>query len=324
MGVGGEFAAGAALVAETFPERSRAMALGLLQALSTVGNMVAAIITMIIGNQSTTQFTLGQNWSGWRIAYLIGALPALVVLWIRASIREPAAWTDQKARGQSGEGKGLGNILELFTSRELLRRTLAGSLIATAGVGALWGVGNFSVDLVRVILAPADPRFTSYMFLLQQIGAFIGIYLFALAAERFGRRSTFIAAFVLAFIAIEIFFWTVQSVGSADPARGQILALCLAPAPGLRHPRSLWRLQHLLPRTLPHPPPGHGRRLLLQLRPLPRRRCPIFVRQPLGHLWLCYRRHPRRHHPDHRNRRRIHRPRNQGAAAAGKPVTIAL
>ena len=45
LGVGGEWAAGAAIVAEVFPDRSRPMALGMLQALSAVGNMMAAGIT---------------------------------------------------------------------------------------------------------------------------------------------------------------------------------------------------------------------------------------------------------------------------------------
>src|SRR5207244_8485547 len=50
LGVGGEFAAGVALVAEVFPERSRPMALGSLQTLSAVGNMVAALIVFFIGD----------------------------------------------------------------------------------------------------------------------------------------------------------------------------------------------------------------------------------------------------------------------------------
>src|ERR1041385_6308846 len=52
LGVGGEWAAGAALIAESFPARSRPMALGMLQALSTVGNMTAAVVTAIIGDLS--------------------------------------------------------------------------------------------------------------------------------------------------------------------------------------------------------------------------------------------------------------------------------
>ena len=190
MGVGGEFAAGAALVAETFPDRSRTMALGLLQALSTVGNMMAAIITLIIGDPEIPPVFLGRSWSGWRIAFLVGALPALLVLWIRVSVKEPEAWRSQRAMGHTAEGKKLGNIFELISNPVLRRRAFAGFLIATAGVGrTLWGVGNFSVDLVvsklqlQHLSGQEINRFKSIMFFLQQAGAFIGIYLFALAAE---------------------------------------------------------------------------------------------------------------------------------------------
>ncbi len=50
LGVGGEFAAGASLVAEVWPQRSRPMALGMLQALSAVGNIIAAFTTLVMQN----------------------------------------------------------------------------------------------------------------------------------------------------------------------------------------------------------------------------------------------------------------------------------
>jgi MFS family permease len=234
MGVGGEFAAGAALVAETFPDRSRAMALGLLQALSTVGNMAAALITLVIGDQQATRFELfGHAFNGWRIAYLVGALPALLVLWIRSSVKEPDAWRRQKEAQSAKDGHGMGNLFELFTNPVLRRRALAGCLIATAGVGALWGVGNFSVDLLGTKLRHLSnedaSRFKSIMFFLQQAGAFVGIYLFALAAERFGRRPVFAVSFCITFISIVAFFWTVQSLTSNAP----LAALLLAPVLGM-------------------------------------------------------------------------------------------
>ena len=74
LGVGGEFAAGASLVAEVWPQRSRAMGLGLLQALSAVGNIFAALTTLILSA------------ANWRIVFFIGAVPALLVLWVRRSV----------------------------------------------------------------------------------------------------------------------------------------------------------------------------------------------------------------------------------------------
>jgi MFS family permease len=220
LGVGGEWAAGAALVAEVFPARSRPMALGLLQALSAVGNMMAAVITLALAGLS------------WRGAYVVGALPALLVLWIRRTVREPERW--QHARQEASAGKELGNIFALFREPVLRRNTIAATLMATAGVGALWGVGFFSTDLVREELQKAgvaarliDAR-VSIMFLLQNLGSFFGIYLFASFSERFNRRTAFFFWFVLAWASILIFFWSV----TGSRANAFSIALGLAPVMG--------------------------------------------------------------------------------------------
>ncbi len=208
LGVGGEWAAGAAIVAEVFPERSRAMALGTLQALSAVGNMLAATIVF------------GMAGLGWRYVYVVGALPALLVFWIRRSVREPEKWT--QARDQASFGKELGAITELFRDPVLRRRTIAALMMAVAGQGALWGIGFWSVDLLTSVLEPfslaaADvDRTKSLMFFVQQVGAMLGIYLFAVFSERTNRRTAFFLWFALGCAAIPAFFWGVALAGSAS------------------------------------------------------------------------------------------------------------
>jgi MFS family permease len=201
LGVGGEWAAGAAIVAEVFPSRSRPMALGLLQALSAVGNMMAAVITLILAEMS------------WRYAYAVGALPALLVLWIRRSVREPEKW--KEAKEAATFGKEMGNITELFTDPTLRRNTIAALCMALAGQGVLWGVAFWSVDLLIGVLRPlgvgeADiNRTKSVMFFTQQLGAMIGIYLFAAFSEKTSRKAAFALWFFLAWASIPIFFWGV-------------------------------------------------------------------------------------------------------------------
>jgi MFS family permease len=219
LGVGGEWAAGAALVAETFPSRSRPMALGFLQALSAVGNMMAAVITFLLGNLE----------NNWQIAYFIGAAPALLVLWIRRSVREPEKWKEAKEKATFG--KELGSITELFTHPVLRRNTIAATLMATAGVGGLWGIGFFSADMLREELlirggekAATVGRLTSIMFFLQQVGAFIGIYLFAVYSVRFSRRSAFVLWFALAWVSVLAFFWGIHGSGTSAFTRALVLA----------------------------------------------------------------------------------------------------
>ncbi|MFI5381271.1 MAG: MFS transporter [Tepidisphaerales bacterium] len=219
VGVGGEWAAGASLVAEVFPQRSRGMALGMLQALSAVGNMMAAVITLILGNLDKY----------WPVAYFIGFVPGLLVFWILRSIKEPDAW--QQAKANASVGKELGQISEMFTNRTLRKNAVIAILLATAGVGGLWGIGFFSTSMIDAELRTmynwatmsveqADVAKTSIgqklsvMFLIQQIGALAGIYLFAIVAERVARRRAFCVWFVLAWGTILLFFWCLAGTGA--------------------------------------------------------------------------------------------------------------
>ena len=201
LGVGGEWAAGAAIVAEVFPERSRPMALGSLQALSGFGNMMAAVITFTLAGLS------------WRWVYVVGAFPALLVFWIRRSIKEPEKW--EQAKSRESLGQEMGAISELFRDPVLRRNTIAALLMAIAGQGALWGIGFWSVDLLTSVLdpfsvAPADmDRTKSIMFLVQQVGAVLGVYLFAVFSERTNRRTAFFFWFGLGIVVVPLFFWTV-------------------------------------------------------------------------------------------------------------------
>jgi len=226
VGVGGEWAAGAALVAETFPQRSRPMALGFLQALSSVGNMMAACITWGIEGAGI------QEVATWRIVYFVGAVPALLVLWIRRSVHEPEKWV--QAKEHASVGKEMGKIGQMFTHPVLRRNLIASVLMGTAGVGALWGVGFFSTDFIlrTLIAAGKDPaeanQIKNIMFILQNLGSFFGIYCFALMTERFNRRKAFMVSFALAWLSVLLFFWGVSKAGPS----ASLAALILAPVMG--------------------------------------------------------------------------------------------
>ena len=222
LGVGGEFAAGASLVAEVWPSRSRAMGLGLLQSLSAVGNIFAAIITLVLSAIS------------WRYLFMLGMLPALLTLWIRRSVHEPEAWQRaQDEAKESGQTRDIGSISALFSDPLLRRNTFAGTLLAMAGIGGLWGVGFFSVDLIGSALRPlvthapdivaiADPaardaaikaglqHWRSLVFLEQMIAGGLGMFSFALITERMGRRPAMALFFVLAFLSLQAFFHLVR------------------------------------------------------------------------------------------------------------------
>lgn len=205
LGVGGEFAAGAALVAEVFPQRSRAMALGTLQALSAVGNALAALITLSLASVENS----------WRIAYFIGAFPAVLVFFIRRLAHEPEQWAEAKLKA-AREGTSVGSIPALFSDPTLRRNTIAGTLLAIAGVGGLWGVGFWMPDLIGEAFKPLGlskpdmARVRSYIFLVQQLGALLGMLGYAVLAERMGRKPALWISIAAAFLSVQGTFYFVH------------------------------------------------------------------------------------------------------------------
>ena len=95
LGVGGEFAVGVSLVAEVMPERARPFALGWVQALSAIGNITAALVSMVLG--SLAQAGAVDSEKSWRIMFFLGAGPALLTVFIFRYLKEPEKWQNLKA-----------------------------------------------------------------------------------------------------------------------------------------------------------------------------------------------------------------------------------
>src|SRR5258706_970155 len=97
LGVGGQFAVGVALVAESLSDRARPFALGWLQAASTWGNMLAALVGIGLGRLEES----GVIASAWRTMFLIGALPALLSVLVMRQLKEPEKWRRAAPRSVS-------------------------------------------------------------------------------------------------------------------------------------------------------------------------------------------------------------------------------
>ena len=95
FGMGGEWASGAALVSENFPDEHRGKALGLMQSSWAIGYALAALVVLVV-----------MPWAGWRGVFFVGLLPALITLWIRAQGGGAGgvAGGAGKRRGQSWRG----------------------------------------------------------------------------------------------------------------------------------------------------------------------------------------------------------------------------
>jgi MFS family permease len=216
LGVGGQFAVGVAMVAETMPDHARPYALGWLQAFSTVGNMVAALIGISLGRLEEAH-TIA---SSWRFMFLAGAVPALLALLVFRRLKEPEQW-----RKAVENHEKLGSIRELFTDPRWRRRAVVGMLLAFAGVVGLWGIGFFSFDLLRTVLdktfqaqglaadavAGRKTLWTGITSLLQNAGGFLGVYAFTRVTAHAGRRKAFAFAFVGAMAATAFTFWNLKT-----------------------------------------------------------------------------------------------------------------
>jgi MFS family permease len=155
MGIGGEYAVGVALVAETMPARARPFALGLVQAFSSVGAIIGSGLSLLVGPQTT----FGQT-AGWRVLFWLGVLPSLLAVLIRSRVREPYRWlrarelarTENRAAETSrtrGSEMRLGDLRAIFGDRTLRRRTLVGMTLGMVGQVGLWSIGLFTPELVR-------------------------------------------------------------------------------------------------------------------------------------------------------------------------------
>src|ERR1700674_4436498 len=91
LGMGGEWTAGAALIAETWRPAHRGKALALMQSSYAIGEAIAALVVAVV----LPHF-------GWRAVFFVGVLPALLVFWIRRNVPEPSVWKDRAEINRSG------------------------------------------------------------------------------------------------------------------------------------------------------------------------------------------------------------------------------
>ena len=196
LGVGGMFGAATTLVAESVPASIRAVALGSLQALSAIGNIIGSLVSTQV-QPGKADFLLGM--SGWRILFFVGILPSILVVPMLFTLKEPEKWKESRRRAEAGAEKA-GSIPELFRHPVWRRNVLVGVGLGLAGMAGLWGVGFFSPELISIALkgSPQDVVDTvrGYGLAMQDVGAFLGMIVFTAVATRFGRKPAFLVGFI--------------------------------------------------------------------------------------------------------------------------------
>ena len=185
MGVGGEWAVAASLVAEVFPARARTHASGIFHASSILGTWAATLTSLAVGNE-------------WRYAYLVGLVPALLTLWVRATVEESESWKEVEMRRRTDMANKPGSVWELLTTPRWAPRALLGMILAAVGLATFWGVTVAGQDLAKSILLASDnspdearSRAAFAYGIVQTAGGGLGLLSFAPLSVRIGRRRAF-------------------------------------------------------------------------------------------------------------------------------------
>jgi len=184
LGIGGEWAAGASLVAEVVPERRRIAAGALLYTSAPAGILLAGLVNDLFTKRIAA--VAGNPDLAWRLVFLSGLVPAGVALWIRRHVREPEAWAAvQGARPR---------LRELFTP-ELRRATLGGLAMSMITLVTWWATNAFLPFVVKHLAGPGADAATvaghlSTASVIFNLGGFLGT-LATIPLARLGRRPLY-------------------------------------------------------------------------------------------------------------------------------------
>jgi MFS family permease len=180
LGMGGEWASGAALVSETWPAAYRGKALGFMQSAWAIGYGAAALVVAIIM----------PIW-GWRAVFFVGVLPALLTIWVQRRVDEPAMWRERRARPAATRA-GIGDIFK----GDLLRLTVPVTLMNACTMFAWWGFNQWIPAYLSLSVADGgiglSTRVMSGFIMAMQVGMWFGYVSFGFISDAIGRKRAYV------------------------------------------------------------------------------------------------------------------------------------
>ena len=196
LGMGGEWASGATLVSETWPEKHRGKALGIMQSCWAIGYGLAAVVVAIL----LPRF-------GWRAVFFVGILPALLTLWIRRRVKEPEVWLAVSRQVTTSR--------KVTTSRQAsfpVRIAIFLTAMNAATMFAWWGLNLWVPSYLSMPSTQGGvglPTETMALFVVaMQVGMWLGYVTFGFISDAFGRRPTYITYLLVAAFLVWIYSGT--------------------------------------------------------------------------------------------------------------------
>jgi len=175
IGIGAEWAVGTSLLQEVLPANARTKGAGLLQATFSVGGLLASVLWIAFNSWFDVS---------WRFIYLVGVIPAFLVILLRKAIPESQQWVNKRQLA----------LKSLFVqlSEPMLRRRLGYALLVSLAITVgFWASSSYLPTFVGAMV-PANRTgfYTGWASALYNVGEIAGCIVFGFWAERWGRRPT--------------------------------------------------------------------------------------------------------------------------------------
>ena len=199
LGFGGEWAAGAVLMAEVISPKARGRAVGCVQSGWSVGYGAAALLF-------TAMFSWFPPEVAWRYLFFVGILPGFAVLFIRRNVEEPEIFlaAKQAEAKQAAQGTQRKSVLLDIFKPPLLRSTAVASLLAAGTLGGNYTILTWLPTYLRTVQNLNVLSTGSYLGV-NIFGSFLGYVVTAHLSDLLGRRRTFALCAVCASVTVAVY-----------------------------------------------------------------------------------------------------------------------
>ena len=220
LAIGSEWATGASITAELWPNNARGKGGAFLQAGYPIGSIIASGIWVVIGTSGP---------GAWRYMFLIGVLPALLTFWIRRNIPESTRWEqsnerrkaarDLQRKGEALQGEDAAlvrfTLVDMFAEPAVRTRLLLTFIMSLSVTIGYWGVSSFVPSYFGSVATAAGlpaQRWVGLVGLVQNIGALLGFFAFGFLADAVGRKPTTFFYYLACLILTPVVYLWVQDI----------------------------------------------------------------------------------------------------------------